>query len=422
MYKIKINEFEGPMDLLLHLIKKSNIEIQDISIKEVTKQYMDYIHEMEKLDIEVASEYLVMASELMLIKSKTLLPQQEDNIEEKEEIEEETSREGLINRLLEYQKYKELTKDFKVLEKNRKNIYTKAPSKLDKIVDTKFVNDTNTSVDDLLKGITMASANDAMVLLAERISGTELKFVEAMNNKGKELGLKNTHFTNCTGFDEENNYSSAYDMALIAKELIKYPKILEYTSKYEDYIRENTNNKTWIVNTNKLVKFYKGADGLKTGYETNAGSTIAATAKKDNLRLIAITLGYSNTNDRNSETMKLLDYGFNQYEGKILIMKNQKLKTINPNKANNSFNIITKENITVLNKKGKNPKKYTYNIKLNKIKYPIKKDKKVGLLSLKLNNKIVSTYPIYADKTVNKAGIFKQYLNVIKNICTGNIN
>ena len=106
------------------------------------------------------------------------------------------------------------------------------------------------SVSDLLKGVTMASANDAMVLLAERVSGTEEAFVKEMNKKAKELNLKNTNFTNATGFDEENSYSSAYDMALIAKELLKHKKILNYTSKYEDYIRENTENKTWIVNTN----------------------------------------------------------------------------------------------------------------------------------------------------------------------------
>ncbi len=109
------------------------------------------------------------------------------------------------------------------------------------------------SVDDLLKGITMASANDAMVAMAERVSGTEQEFVKEMNKKVKKLGLKNTNFVNCTGFDEKDGYSSAYDMALIAKELLKHKKVLDYTSKYESYIRENTDNKTWIVNTNKVV-------------------------------------------------------------------------------------------------------------------------------------------------------------------------
>ncbi len=113
------------------------------------------------------------------------------------------------------------------------------------------------SVNDLIKGITMASANDAMVLMAERIAGTEEAFVKMMNEKAKELGLKNTYFKNSTGLDEDGQYSSAYDMAIIAMHLLKHEKILDYTSVYEDYIRENTDNKTWIVNTNKVVfKFY----------------------------------------------------------------------------------------------------------------------------------------------------------------------
>lgn len=275
-------------------------------------------------------------------------------------------------------------------------------------------------VDDLLKGITLASANDAMVLMAEKVSGTEAKFVENMNNKAKELGLKNTHFTNCTGFDEEDNYSSAYDMALIAKELLKHKKVLEYTSKYEEYIRENTDKKMWIVNTNKLVKFYKGVDGLKTGYETNAGSTLAVTAKKNNLRLIVVTLGYSNTNDRNSEAMKLLDYGFNQYKAQILIKKNQKLKKINPTKGNKQFYLTVTKDITVLNKIGEEKKNYTYDIKLNNIKYPIKKSQKIGNLYLKNNNKIIGTYNITSNKNIEKAGMIKQYINVIRDITSGN--
>ena len=149
-YVVKIDEFSGPLDLLLHLIKKSNIDIYDISIEEITEQYLEYINQMEKLDIEVASEYLIMASELMLIKSASLLPNNNDT-EEYEYIDEEISRENLINRLIEYEKYKELTKDFKKLENNRHNIYTKAPSKLENITHTKYTNDTDITVDDLLE-------------------------------------------------------------------------------------------------------------------------------------------------------------------------------------------------------------------------------------------------------------------------------
>ena len=148
-YSIKINEFEGPLDLLLHLIKESNINIQDISIDEITKQYLDYINSMQKLDIEVASVYIVMASELMLIKSISLLPKNKDKEEDADE--EELSRESLINKLIEYEKYKELTKDLKNLELERKKIYTKAPTKIESITNNKLTNDTNITIDDLLE-------------------------------------------------------------------------------------------------------------------------------------------------------------------------------------------------------------------------------------------------------------------------------
>ena len=279
------------------------------------------------------------------------------------------------------------------------------------------------SVDDLLKGITMASANDAMVLMAERTSGTEEAFVKEMNKKAKELGLKNTNFVNSTGFDEEGGYSSAYDMALIAKELIKHKKILDYTSKYEDYIRENTENKTWIVNTNKLVKFYKGVDGLKTGYTDEAGSSIAVTAEKNGLRLIAISLGYDNTTTRNSETMALLDYGYNQYESKTIFSKDKKIKEVKLNKANkNKVNLILSEDVKVTVKKGENNKTYTYDIKLNTINYPIKKGEKIGKLYLKDENKVIREIDLLSDSNIKKASIFKQYLRVVENYFTGSVN
>ena len=152
-YCIKISEFEGPLDLLLHLVKEANIDIYDININEITVQYLDYIHKMEELNIDVASEYLVMAATLMEIKSKSLLPS--NNVIEENIDDEEVSRENLIEKLIEYQKYKEITKDFKELELQRKNIYTKAPSKLNEMLDTKFVNDTDTTVDDLIKAFSM---------------------------------------------------------------------------------------------------------------------------------------------------------------------------------------------------------------------------------------------------------------------------
>lgn len=149
-YSIKINEFEGPLDLLLHLIKESSIDIYDISIEDITKDYLDYINSMEKLDIEVESSYLVMASELLLIKSNSLLPKEKSELNSEEE-DEEITRENLINRLIEYQKYKELTKEFKKLESKRRDIYTKSPSNMANITDTKLKNDTDISIDDLVE-------------------------------------------------------------------------------------------------------------------------------------------------------------------------------------------------------------------------------------------------------------------------------
>lgn len=148
-YLIKIDEFEGPLDLLLHLVKEANIDIHDININEITEQYMEYIHKWEELNIDIASTYLVMAATLMEIKSRSLLPVLKDNVENVEE-DDEVSREGLIKKLEDYQKYKEITKDFKALEAGRKDIYTKVPSKLEEMVGQKLVNDTSITVDDLM--------------------------------------------------------------------------------------------------------------------------------------------------------------------------------------------------------------------------------------------------------------------------------
>ena len=148
-YNIKINKFEGPLDLLLHLIKKMDIDIYDISITEITNQYLDYINTMKKLDIETSSDYLVMASELMLIKSKSLLPN--ENITEEDEEDELLTKENLINRLIEYEKYKQVTKKLKKMEQKRKKIHTKSPSNLNIITDTKIENNTDLTSDDLVQ-------------------------------------------------------------------------------------------------------------------------------------------------------------------------------------------------------------------------------------------------------------------------------
>ncbi len=189
------------------------------------------------------------------------------------------------------------------------------------------------SVSDLFKGIAVASGNDAVVAMAEKIAGTEEEFVNMMNKRANELGLTDTNFKNCHGLDDANHYSSASDMAKIAMELVKHEKLFEYTSIYEDYLRENTDRKFWLVNTNKLVRFYSGVDGLKTGYTKEAGYCLTATAKRGNMRIIAVVMGEPESSVRSSEVSSMLDYAFAQYEVESFLSTDSELDTVYINKA-----------------------------------------------------------------------------------------
>lgn len=279
------------------------------------------------------------------------------------------------------------------------------------------------TVKDLFKGISMASANDATVALAERIAGTEKKFVEMMNNKAKELGLVNTHFVNPTGLDEENHYSTAFDLSVIGRALLKHEKILEFSSVYEDYLRQDTDNKFWLVNTNKLVRFYEGADGLKTGFTDNALYCMAVTAKKDNMRLLAITLGEPNGSTRNDETTTLLNYGFNLYTIDQLNKKNEIIKEIKLNKSNiNKVNLVLLEDVSILREKSVIKGDYQTELKLLDFKLPIKKGDKIGNLIIKSNGVIVREVPITVDQEVKKATFINLFWQNLRNIITGCIN
>lgn len=276
------------------------------------------------------------------------------------------------------------------------------------------------SVKDLFKGISMASANDAVVAMAEYISGSEKEFVKLMNNKVKELGLKNTKFKNSTGLDEDGHYSSAYDMGIIARNLLMHEEILKFSSVYEDYLREDTENKFWLVNTNKLVRFYKGADGLKTGHTDAAKYCLAATAKKDNMRLIAIVLGEENGKVRNSETMALLDYGFNTKKVTILKKKNQVIKKIKFDKGNKeSIKIKPKYDVGILEDKQTSGNKYNYNIKINNLKLPMKKGDTVGRITVTKNNKKITSVDLVSDTNVKKLNFLELYIETIKNAILG---
>lgn len=279
------------------------------------------------------------------------------------------------------------------------------------------------SVDDLLKGITIASGNDAVVALAEAIAGTEENFVSMMNNKVKELSLNDTNFKNCHGLSEENHYSSSYDMAYIAKELVKHKKILEYSSIYETYLRENTDKKVWLVNTNKLVRFKSGVDGLKTGYTDAAGYCLTATMKIKQMRVIATVMGEPSSSVRNSEVGSMLDYAFAQYGLDRILSTNTVVDKVTLDKSKSGeVEIVPMEDVTYLYKKVDKKINPTYKIKLNELKSEIKKGTKVGTLYLKENNKIINKINLTVKEDVEKCNVFELFYKYLKNILSGDIS
>lgn len=244
-----------------------------------------------------------------------------------------------------------------------------------------------------------------------------------MNQKAKELGLKNTNFVNPTGLDEENHYSSAYDMGLIAIELLKHEQILEFSSVYEDYLRVNTPNKFWLVNTNKLVRFYEGADGLKTGFTDNAKYTMAVTAKRNNMRLIAIVLGEEVSKVRNQETMDLLDYGFNLYTVDMIKKQGEVVDKIQLDKGSKKqVDVVLKNDITVLRKKSEQEKKYTEKVNLKELELPIQKDQEVGTIDIYDGSKKVGSYPIIVKEEIKKRSLWKLFFDNLKDLVVGNLS
>lgn len=276
------------------------------------------------------------------------------------------------------------------------------------------------TVYDLFKGVAVASGNDAAVALAEKVGGTEENFVLMMNQKAKELGLNDTNFKNPHGLDDVNHYSSAYDMAMIAKELTKYPKIFEFTSIYEDYLRKNTDRVFWLVNTNKLVKFYKGVDGLKTGYTSEAGYCMTATANINNMRIIATVMGEPDSKMRNDEISSIFDYVYSQYKLEKIIDKEKVLKTIDIEGGKvDTIDIVSIKDITSLYKISSDKPNISYDIKIDKFKLPIKQGDVVGKLILKENGISINTIDLTVKDEVKKANIFELFWKNLK-IMLGN--
>lgn len=278
------------------------------------------------------------------------------------------------------------------------------------------------SVDDLFKSMVIASANDATVALAEKISGSESFFVTSMNEECKKLGLENTNFINSTGLPVKNHYTTCYDLAMISRSLLleHEEEIIPISSMYEYYIRENTDKRFWLVNTNKLLKHYNGIDGLKTGWTEEAGYCLVSTMKKDGMRLISVVMGGSSTKLRNADTVNLLNYGFSNYEKIIISKKNTVVKVeedlmLDPS----TYHIVLSNDVSIVvpkNEINKIKDRVTQEIIIDNNSIKQYHKEKIGIIKTYLDNELISTVDLELQEQINKPSFIKLLLEILRRI------
>ena len=267
-------------------------------------------------------------------------------------------------------------------------------------------------VTDLLKSVIIASANDAALTLAEHVGGSEETFVNMMNCRAKELGMDFTNFENVTGLDDDvaNHLTCAKDIALMSKELLKHEKVSEYATIWMDTIR---NGEFGLTNTNKLVRYYNGITGLKTGFTNVAGYCISASAKRGNLHLIAVIMGAETSQIRNSAASKLLDFGFANYS---LYSSEESSKTIDVYGGLKNETTVKFENFEVLLNKGADSKVEKVIEISDYLVAPIKKNEKIGKVIYKVGDEIIGQSDIICTETIDKMSFFQYFVKVIKNL------
>lgn len=261
------------------------------------------------------------------------------------------------------------------------------------------------TVKDMLKAIVIGSANDASMAMAEYLDGSEQAFVSQMNKEAQHLHLTHTHFMNPTGLPEKGHYSSAHDMAIIARQLLKHPEVLKYSSQYEAYVRENTAKKFWLVNTNKMIRTYQGVDGLKTGFTQEAKYCLTATAMKNGMRVIAVVMGAPTSKIRNQQVANLLNYGYSNYKVYTLQQPHTPLGTIQMMKsAKTKVNVELTTPATVILRKGAKLTDYSATLEVNSNqKAPLSKGSPVGNYIIKQNNQVVRKIPVVLSETAPAA-------------------
>ncbi|WP_242965037.1 D-alanyl-D-alanine carboxypeptidase family protein [Petroclostridium xylanilyticum] len=268
------------------------------------------------------------------------------------------------------------------------------------------------SVHDMLKAIAVASGNDASVAMAEHIYGSEEAFVKAMNDKAKELGMNDTNFVNCNGLDADNHYTSAYDIALMSRELLKHPKIHDYLTIWIDSLRDG---KFGLANTNKLIRFYPGANGIKTGSTGKALYCLSASAKRDGMQLIAVIMAAPNTKERFNAATKLLDYGFANYSIVSGAKKGELVGELDVLKGiTNKVNLVAASDFNALIKKGQQgniDKKV--NIADN-LHAPVEKGQKVGEIVFSAGGEEVGKVDVITSEAVEKVSVDKVFIKLVK--------
>jgi len=272
------------------------------------------------------------------------------------------------------------------------------------------------TLDDLLKGIAVASANDACVAVAEHMCGSVESFVAKMNERAAKLGMKDTNFVNCNGLDVENHYTSAYDIALMSRELLKHEMIEKYTTIWMDSLR---NGAFQLANTNKLVRFYKGANGLKTGSTSGAGCCISATAKRDGMQLIAVSLGCDNSKDRFNSARELLDYGFSNFTVTSFGEKKSKVCKVPVLYGKNDavIALTQSDSAVVIDKSDKEKIKIHLNLPQS-LKAPIKKGEIIGEMLITLNGETLAKTNLISDKAVKKKTPADYFISLLKGMIT----
>lgn len=271
------------------------------------------------------------------------------------------------------------------------------------------------TVDELLKATVIASANDACVALGEAIAGSEEGFVALMNERAKALGMNNTHFVNCTGLDADEHYTSAHDVALMSAALIKYPLIKKYSTVWMDSLR---NGESELVNTNKLVRFYKGTTGLKTGTTSKAKYCLSATAERDGMELVAVVLAGDSSDDRFSGAKKMLDYGFANYSFKEISGELAEESVPLQNGVEKTVGVSCKGKVNVLlpkNSKGEITRETIWN---KNIKAPIKKDNVLGYVNVYSSGEQIGKLPITANEDVEKLTLWVTIRWILEGILT----